>query len=78
MIETIETTLPDTDLTEDTDNKDLRHIVARLTPFGVVPAKYSTTALCGEKVTELHLEHGTDICQDCVDIMSKVPREPHG
>lgn len=60
---------------QDQGDKQRRHIVQRLTPNGHVPPLYARFALCGKEVKEILLNHGEDICQECVDIMSKVPRE---
>lgn len=53
-----------------TDDR-LRHFTRRVSPEGVLPARYSRTALCGAEVRELLIDHGPDVCQECVDQMRR-------
>ncbi len=57
-------TLPDEATT--TKDKHVRHYVERTTPLGQVPPKYSRFALCGKRMTKLHMD-APEICQECVD-----------
>ena len=64
-------TKPQLDTGSPTDERK-RHIVERI--GGPESKKFSRTALCGYKASELLLEHSGDICQKCVDIQKQRPR----
>ena len=66
-------TKPDT--TVPTKDARKRHIIERTSPIGITPPLYSRTALCGEVMREMVIEHNGEICQECVDIQKKKPRE---